>query len=111
MGFKRRDFIISSGLMAMATLFPNISSGKSISLGNRNFHIVGPGSLLKLPLAPKAGHSVNLIIPAKSIENPAKVEFKSVPLLGDKEDLVLDTFGHIRLTYIDTVRGWTLLPS
>jgi hypothetical protein len=108
---KRRDFVISAGLLALASILPKVSEGKTVYLGNKNYCVVGPDSVLKLPSNPKEGHSVNLIIPTKSIEKPSKVEFSSTPILGDTEDLLLDTFGHIRLTYLNASKGWVISPA
>jgi hypothetical protein len=110
MFFKRRDFIVSAGLMALASLMPSLSKGKVVALGNRSYYIVAPDTYIKLPENPKSGYAVNLVIPRNSVANPSKIQFSSAPLLGDKEDLVLDSFGHIRLTYLGINKGWVNLP-
>ena len=111
MFFKRREFIVSASLMALASLIPNLSKSKVVKLGNSRYCIVAPGTNIELPASPEVGHAVNLVIPRSSLIDPSRIKFSSVPLMGDKEDLLLDSFGHVKLTFLGFKRGWVNLPG
>ena len=111
MFFKRRELLISTGLFLIAGILPKLKGGKTVSLNNKKFHIVEPDSRLFLPNGPKNGQTINLIIPRQSVQNPSKLIFSKNLILGDKEDLVLDSFGQIRLTFVNDRVGWANLPT
>lgn len=81
---------------------------KEIPLKVGDIHFVKMNTLIKLPPNPKDGDVVYLEITNQTLKVPSIVKSDSASILGDDDDLVLDTFSNIRLTYEVKTNNWSL---
>lgn len=71
-------------------------------------HLALPNQIIALPEKPRLNETVTLIIEADTLKSPAKIRYKNHPLEGDREDLILDSFGLFSLTFKGQKSGWIL---
>lgn len=81
---------------------------KEITLKVGDVHIVEKNTILHLPSNPADGDAVLLGISNETLRFPAVVRSSSAAILGDREELILDTFSNIRLTYDVKSNNWIL---
>lgn len=97
----------SVGTSAVKSLW-NWGQKKEITLKVGDAHIVKGNTIIHLPKEASDGDYVFLGISNKTLRFPAVVRCDSAAILGDHEDLILDTFCNIRLTYHAPTRNWIL---
>lgn len=118
MSYKRRKFLkyslaTGSFLLSSSSLFANIIFSKSkltdkiCSLSKNSCHQVQQGQQILLPSKPKDGDTIFLAIESSEIKKPAVIKYQGLPILGDREDLILDSIANIKLTF-RTNSGWQL---
>ena len=81
---------------------------KEIALKVGDVHVVQGNTVIKLPSQASEGDEIVLGIPNSSLRFPAVVRSDSAKILGNHEDLILDTFCNIRLTYQSQSKNWVL---
>ncbi len=81
---------------------------KEVPLKVGDIHFVKMNTVIKLPPNPKDGDVVYLEITNQTLKVPSIVKSDSASILGDDDDLVLDTFSNIRLTYEVKTNNWSL---
>lgn len=81
---------------------------KEIPLKVGDIHFVKMNTLIKLPPNPKNGDVVYLEITNQTLKVPSIVKSDFASILGDHENLVLDTFSNIKLTYEVKTNNWSL---
>ncbi len=86
----------------------NWGKKKEFALKVGDIHLVQGNTIIKLPSEPRDGDEVLLEIPNTALRFPATVRSDSTAILGENEDLILDSFGNIRLTYQSQTKNWIL---
>ncbi len=82
---------------------------RSFRLKKNSAHLVLPKSKIFLPENPTKGDFVHLIVEPQSAQFPSKIVFERLPILNEKEDLTLDSFGLFKIRFEGSLKGWTLL--
>lgn len=118
MSYKRRKFLkysltTGSFLLSSSSLFAEFIFNKSkitdktCNLNKNSCHHVKQGQQIHLPMKPEDGDSIFLVIESNEIKKPAVIKFQGQPILGDNEDLILDSIANIKLSF-KTSSGWSL---
>lgn len=98
----------TTGFGSVFSHLMNFGRRKEIPLKVGDVHIVRMNTILKLPTNPKDGDAVLLGISNQTLRFPAVLRSDSAAILGDHEELILDTFSNIRLTYDVKTNNWAL---
>lgn len=114
---NRRKFLLSV-MPAVATVVESNSAVAAV-LGARDLGglekvslkpgdtlLVKEASLLELPANPSHGDSVYLVVPSKSLRNPAQVVSQSAKIFGHSDPLVLDSLANFSLKYDALSNDW-----
>tara|TARA_R110002072_G_scaffold64203_5_gene159731 strand:- start:70168 stop:70527 length:360 start_codon:yes stop_codon:yes gene_type:complete len=99
--------IILSSTFASSSLFNLRKTNKSCHLKRNDCLEVKPNQKISLPVNPVHGDSVFIAINGDSLDQPASIKYDGHPILGDKEDLILDSLANLKLTYKSNA-GWLL---
>lgn len=112
---KRRHFLTSLVATAGTILGPSdlmkldLSKGvKSIDVKAGDVVIAEQATCLNLPLKPKNGDMVQIIIENSTLERPCYIQSKKASVAGDREPLVLDSIANIKLIYQSNTKDWVL---
>jgi|GEM_PF-4209839 len=82
---------------------------ESIHLSNGDvYEIRRTAEAIHLPMNPKPGDTIYISIQPRGVVRPSKIVFKNCPLLGDHEDILLDTIGNVHFRFIGNQKGWVL---
>ena len=127
MGIRRRDFLgfLSRILLSLPLIkyfmvhntwasrklqakAPVAVKGSTIQVKNKDEILVKGGCLIELPQHPKLNDSIYFVVTSENIFPHASVLANSHPIMGEREDLILNALGNFNLVYRGKKSGWVL---
>jgi hypothetical protein len=114
---KRRNFfkialafVFSLPLLKVRSSEVKSSGFEALLEGKKEKHIIAKnGESIELPLNPRLGQTLLISVPGESLSNPARLKFEKDYILGEREDLILDSLAIVKIQYNGPRSGWLLI--
>jgi hypothetical protein len=109
MDYFRRKILISSAIaiLGFKSLKVQTSQVPEHPLDSEN--ILCSGEKYLLPSKPDLNSTVLISMGPECMQNHPEIVFSNTPILGENENLVLDSMAIIKLKYEGPLIGWTLV--
>lgn len=109
MDYSRRKILISTAvaLIGVKSLKFKINKSKVMHLEKEN--ILSPGQVYSLPLNPKLGTKLTIVTDRNCMDHYPEILFSGELILGQKENLTLDSMAIFELEYKGPQLGWSLV--